>query len=322
MLSKLKGKVLFAFSDPGGAKPILALIEESQIENCLVVSDRSYPFYKDFKPEVKVTNEDPAAIIDSYKPHLIFTGTSYPSNFDKQFIKAALDNNIECYTFVDHWTNMGLRFILDENTFLQPNQVWVIDERAKKIAIENNLDEDKIFISGNPYHRWLKNWKPVISKKDFVQSIGLNENEKLILFAPDPLSNINGKEKYGFDELTSLSEITDIFDNNNKLLKDYTVLIKAHPNQKKEKLKEILSNNKNFILLPESTDANTAIFYSDLVMGFFSSFLLEAKILGKQVLRYIPVPLQNDPIEELNIGTIINKENFLENLLTTKKHWN
>lgn len=322
MLSKLKGKILFAFSDPGGAKPILSLIEESEIKNLLVVSDRNYFFYKDFKTEVKVTDENPEKIIDSYKPDLIFTGTSYPSNFDKQFIKAALDNNIECYTFVDHWTNMGLRFILDENTFLQPNQVWVIDERAKKIAIENNLDEDKIFISGNPYHRWLKNWKPVISKKDFVQSIGLNENEKLILFAPDPLSNINGKEKYGFDELTSLSEITDIFDNNNKLLKDYTVLIKAHPNQKKEKLKEILSNNRNFILLPESTDANTAIFYSDIVMGFFSSFLLEAKILGKQVLRYIPVPLQNDPIEELNIGTIINKENFLENLLTTKKHWN
>jgi len=321
LLSKLKGKVLFAFSDPGGAKPILALIEESQIENCLVVSDRSYSFYKDFKPEVKVTNEDPIAIIDSYKPHLIFTGTSYPSDFDKQFIKAALDNKIECYTFVDHWTNMELRFSLNENTFLQPNQVWVIDERAKQIAIENNLDEEKIFISGNPYHRWLKNWKPVISKKDFVQSIGLNENDKLILFAPDPLTNINGKEKYGFDEITSINEMINIFEDNDELLKRYRILIKAHPNQKKEKLEKVISSNKNFILLPESTDANTAIFYSDIVMGFFSSFLLESQILGKKVLRYIPVPLKDDPIGELNVGTTINKENFLENLLAIK-NWN
>ncbi|MBX7046500.1 MAG: CDP-glycerol glycerophosphotransferase family protein [Ignavibacteria bacterium] len=322
MLSKHKGKILFAFSDPGGAKPILALIEESEIENYLVVANRSYPFYKDFKSEVKVISNKPEDIIKSFKPDLIFTGTSYPSDFDKQFIKLALENGIECYSFVDHWTNMNLRFRLDKETQLQPDQIWMIDERAKKIAIENNFDESKIFISGNPYHRWLKKWKPVVSKNDFLKSINLeNSGSKLILFAPDPLTNINGKEKYGFDELTALADFINIFASNKQNLSEYKILIKAHPNQKKEEIEKIIINKENFILLNDNIDTNTSIYYSDLVVGFFSSLLLEAEILNKKVLRYIPVPMNVDPIGELNVGKIVNKDSILENLLAIK-NWN
>ncbi|MBS1514060.1 MAG: hypothetical protein JSS63_03445 [Bacteroidetes bacterium] len=322
MLSKHKGKILFAFSDPGGAKPILALIEESEIENYLVVSDRSYPFYKDFKSEVKVTSDKPEDIIKSFKPDLIFTGTSYPSDFDKQFIKLALGNGIDCYSFVDHWTNMNLRFRTNETTQLQPDQIWMIDERAKKIAVENNFDESKIFISGNPYHSWLKKWKPVVSKNDFLKSINLeNSGSKLILFAPDPLTNINGKEKYGFDELTALNDLINMFRSNEQDLAEFKVLIKAHPNQKKVEIEKIIIDKENFILLRDNVETNTSIYYSDLVMGFFSSFLLEAEILKKRVLRYIPVPMNVDPIAELNVGKIVDKGNILENLLAIK-YWN
>lgn len=322
MLSKHKGKILFVFSDPGGAKPILALIEESEIENYLVLSDRSYPFYKDFKSEVKVTSEKPEDIIKSFKPDLIFTGTSYPSDFEKQFIKLALENGIECYSFVDHWTNMNLRFRLDKETQLQPDQIWMIDERAKKIAVENNFDESKIFISGNPYHRWLKKWKPVVLKNDFLKLIKLEDSDsKLILFAPDPLTNINGKEKYGFDELTSLIDLINIFNSNEQDLAEFKVLIKAHPNQKKEEIEKIIIDKENFILLDDNIDTNTSIYYSDSVVGFFSSLLLEAEILNKKVLRYIPVPMNIDPIGELNVGKIVNKDSILENLLAIK-NWN
>lgn len=322
MLSKLNKKILFAFSDPGGAKPILSLIEESKPENFSVVSDRSYNFYNDFKSSVKIIHNNFIEEINSYKPDLIFTGTSYPSEFDKQFLKIAIENNIECITFVDHWTNMDLRFRLDELTFLEPTQVWVIDDRAKEIAIKTGIPEDKIVISGNPYHRWLKNWKPKISKQAYLDSIGLkHSSDNLIIFAPDPISNINGIQKYGFDEYSALKDLIDLFAKNKSELSHYKVLIKSHPNQDRKKLEEIISGNENFSLLPNEVETNTVIYYGDFILGFFSSFLLEAKILGKKVLRFIPVPMEVDPIGDLNVGKIVNNDSLLTNLLSTK-NWN
>lgn len=317
----LEGKVLFVFSDPGGAKPILSLIEETNIETCLTVSNRHYSFYDDFRTQVKIVENDFEEIVNSYKPDLIFTGTSYPSDFDKQFLKIALEKNIKCYTFVDHWTNMDLRFTY-ENTFLEPSQVWVIDERAKEIAMQAGVPESKIIISGNPYHRWLKNWEPKISKEIFLESIGLKNNtDTLIVFAPDPLSNINGMEKYGFDELSALKDLIELFEKHQSELSHFKVLIKAHPNQNREKIEEIIHDNKTFILLPYDTDANTMTYYGNIIIGFYSSFLLEAKILDKEILRFIPVPMKEDPIGELNAGTIVNKESLLSNLLN-RTNWN
>ncbi len=321
MQQKLKGKILFAFSDPGGAKPILSLIEEIQPDEYLAVSNRSYSFYDDFKTQVQMIENDFEKIVNSYQPDLIFTGTSYPSDFDKQFLKIALEKNIDCYTFVDHWTNMDLRFTY-ENNFLEPSQVWVIDERAKEIAMKAGIPKDKIVISGNPYHKWLKNWKPRVIKEVFLETIGLkNITDTLLIFAPDPLSNINGIEKYGFDELSALKDLIELFEEHESELSHFKILIKAHPNQNRKKIEKIIQKTKNCILLPNDIDANTVTYYGNITIGFFSSFLLEAKILGKEILRFIPVPMKEDPIAALNVGTIVNKESLLTNLLKVK-NWN
>ena len=48
MVLKLKGKGLFVFSDPGGAKPILSYVALNKISNYFIISDRVYNFYTDF----------------------------------------------------------------------------------------------------------------------------------------------------------------------------------------------------------------------------------------------------------------------------------
>ena len=39
---------LFIFSDPGGAKPLLAFIENHKLKDYKVISDRVYDFFLDF----------------------------------------------------------------------------------------------------------------------------------------------------------------------------------------------------------------------------------------------------------------------------------
>ena len=75
ILPKLVGKGLFVFSDPGGAKPCLSYILINNCSNYIVISDREYKFYSDFKINVIITEEVERYIFE-YKPDYIFSATS------------------------------------------------------------------------------------------------------------------------------------------------------------------------------------------------------------------------------------------------------
>ena len=51
-----------------------------------------------------------------------------------------------------------------------------------------------------------------------------------------------------------------------------------------------------------STDLNSLIYHSDIIIGMFSSLLVEANLFGKKILRHIPKTKTIDPLKHLNIG--------------------
>lgn len=313
MRPKLIGNIVFVFSDPGGAKPCLSLIELNNLSNATAISDRQHTFYSCFKTNVIILKDNYEQFIESINPDLIYTGTSYTSDIEKQFIKIAHFRNIPCYSFVDHWTSISQRFKDISGKMILPDKVWVIDEHARQIAIKEGIDRDKIVISGNPYHKWLKKWKASESKVEFFNNIKLKQPYKrILLYAPDPLSNVNGIDIYGFDELSATLALIKIFDAHKTELKDWIVLVKAHPNQDMCKLKDYISGHDFFFMLPENVDTNLAIYYSDVVMGFFSSLLIEASIMNKQVLRFLVGKVENDPLAELKIGNVVYPFTFIQ----------
>src|ERR1043165_874442 len=251
VLPGLKGKGLFVFSDPGGAKPLLAFIETitGRLTAVKIISDRVYPFYHDFASPVEKPFATPEKDILNFSPDFVFTGTSYTSKIELDYLKAAHKHHIPTYSFVDHWTNISKRFVDVDGSMILPGKVLVIDERAKQIAIQEGIDKSQVTAIGNPYHEWLRNWKPVGSKNDYLQQIGLpGERSKILLFAPDPLSNVNGCEVYGFDELTATTTLVKLFDNNTGAFKNWKVLIKAHPNQERNKLNNVIGGREVFYM--------------------------------------------------------------------------
>jgi hypothetical protein len=272
-----------------------------------------HTFYNNFNVVVEICDKNFNAIISKYIPNFIVTGTSYRSTIEKEIHKIAAREGIPCFAFVDHWTSFRERFEQADGSLLVPDQVWVVDERAKTLAIKAGIPEQRIVISSNPYYDWLGKWKPIISKRTFLDHAGLlSSSERLLLFAPDPLSNIDGKQIYGFDEIEVISQIENLFNSNQ--IKNWIVLFKAHPNQDTDVLKNVLKRCNHIQLLPENIDTNTALYYSDAVMGFFSNILIEASILGKAVLRYLPFELENDPFAGLRIGTKTNQHQLSEHL--------
>ena len=269
MLPNLNGRGLFVFSDPGGAKPVLSLVQiiESNLDFYKIISDRNFSFYRDFYVDVSEPLLSVELEILDAKPDFLFVGTSYTSNIELRYVKEATKLGIKTYAFVDHWTSLRERFLLGNET-VYPSTILVIDETAKKKAVDSGIPNDLIEVFANPYHLFIAQWKPSISKKLFFSQFNLKtDGKKIITYAPDPLSNVNGELIYGFDEISATKKLCESI---KEMDENYIFLFKPHPNQNLTQIKKVISSR--MVLLENDTDTNSLIYYSDLIIGFFSNF--------------------------------------------------
>ena len=299
---------LFVFSDPGGAKPILGLITliKKNLKDFRIVSDRTYSFFKEFDFDVNKPNIN--YDIDNFNPDFIFTGTSYTSKIELEYIEKSKIKNIVSYSFVDHYSDISNRF-LNNGKLVLPSVILVIDEHAKKIAISESLPIEKIKILSNPYQEFLRKWKPNISKKEFLLKNNILSNN-YIIYAPDPLSNNGGIKKFGNDENNILKMIVKSLEGFNDIL----LIIKPHPNQDIEFLINNVEFNNTKYKVVDDIQVNDLIFYSKVVIGIFSNFLIESKILNKDIIR-ITKNIKLDHLKKRNIGTVCKNEKELKKAL-------
>lgn len=301
-----------AFSDPAGTNSCIALFEMYRLQNKPLphlYSNRSC-FSSKYQPFVR--NEVPD--FSHHNFDCLFTGTSHPVSSDKfevNAIQQAKANHVHVISFIDHWMNFKLRFegLMKEE---MPDEIWVIDERAKELAIEEGLDEDKLKVKGNPYHYYLKNfWHSEFESKQYLNQLGIRTDCLHILFAPDPLSLRNRNHQTGFTEADALESILKVLSGQQFRV---CLIIKMHPLQPEEILKTILNKYKevSHFLLKEADNCEL-ISACDLVIGFYSNFLLEAKTLGKPVIRFFPGNTAADLLRNtVGMESLCNNEKELE----------
>ena len=295
---QLPGKhIAFVFSDAAGANACIALAKICEAEEkvpTLLFSNKKYS-----EAEDRLTVSDSVPSFRSLRIDCVFTGTSHPSSsnhFEVNCIKKAVREKIYTISFIDHWTNFKLRFDgLEKSEY--PDEIWIVDETAKQLAISEGLPEEKLFIRMNPYHYYLKNyWRPQYSNKNYFGELQIPKTGFHILFAPDPLSIRNGKKVAGFDEEEALNDLLLIISQLNSGIR---LILKCHPLQPVDKLLELIkrNNNPNCVLITEA-DTLELINASDIVVGFYSNLLLEAEALKKKVIRYFPGKPEADLLKD------------------------
>lgn len=307
------GKGLFVFSDPGGAKPVLALISLQRIKNHLVISDRNYDFYNDFQIDVKQYEDDmELKVFQKDKFDFLYTGTSYTSKIELKFIQQARMNNIHSWSFIDHYTNFEQRFEYN-GYFVFPDTICLTDEKAYNIGLSTRLPHEKLFITGNYYHKWLESfWKPKLDKNQLFDLLNIAKTTKLIIYAPDPLSNVGGIDKYGFDEISIFKILLDGLKNYSS--EKFTLLLKVHPNQNLSLFKNIPIECYK-IVSNDFIDTNSLLYHSSIIIGMFSNILVEASIMQKRVIRILIGLKVIDPFESNDVGVIINTIEDLDTIL-------
>lgn len=286
----------FVFSDPAGANACIALSRMYASEN------GEYPMLFSNKMHFQGPVEnfhltETVPDFESLNIDCVFTGTSHPASsnyFEVNCIREAKRKNIYTISFVDHWVNFRLRFEgLAKTEF--PDEIWVVDSRAKELAIKEGLEDIRIKVVGNPYHYYLKNiWQPGYVGKDYLRQLNIRVEGMHILYAPDPISLRFPVEEVGFSEATALDDLLNVVDG----LSDVHVIVKTHPLQSISGLQAVIDKhadvNCTLVTIADIPELLNAV---NIVVGFYSNILLEAKALNKNVIRYFPGDKEFDQLK-------------------------
>jgi CDP-glycerol glycerophosphotransferase (TagB/SpsB family) len=135
-----------------------------------------------------------------------------------------------------------------------------------------------------------------------------------ILFAPDPLSIRDGKQKAGFTEAEALEQLAHATKN---LKADVQLVVKCHPLQPLDVFSGVIQRSPVKIHLLAEADPLELLHASDVVIGFYSNMLLEAEAIGKKVIRFFPGNESADLLRHKTSLPVIKDE---ENLLAALKH--
>jgi hypothetical protein len=306
-------KILLFARDPGGANTIMPLIEP--------LKDRGYEVLvfgkdvalirfaannieaKDITKEMGGINEvNISNFIKVKRPNFIITGTSADDMTEKYLWKEAEKLKIPSFAIIDQWLNYGIRFsrygvdkmeeYLKRKEFdYLPTKILIMDDLAKKEAIEEGLPAERIIVSGQPYFEYLKNKK---FDQKVLQKIKTKNNiksgEYIIVYASEPIRKTYGESSttdhfWGYDEISVFKCLYKaMLIASEKFNKKIKLIIKPHPKEDLDHYNELIFSLKKgsiTIKLDKESDSQYLIKLADLVCGMSSMFLLESYLLGK-----------------------------------------
>ena len=313
-------KLIFGFSDPGGANQIAAILhrlnngKDKKEVHFRILTDESGYKHNDLLPYLEIVESELDSlekIILDFQPDEIFTTASLFSYIEHNLIRLANKHGINSLTFLDHWTGYYKKFCRDGEAHF-PDLILLNDDRAKEIAIEQGLPRERLHIVGNLFYENLMSYTPSISRDELCNYFDIDINKKIILFISDSISEQNGgykvsMNKFGFNEISIftsvLKEIHKISESRKINPKDFVLLIKLHPKEDLVKYDHLIANTpleKCIVIQSSDVSNHDILYYSNFHVGMFSSMIIESIILGKKVLR---VEINN------SIGDLINIDN-------------
>jgi hypothetical protein len=343
-------KIILFSRDPGGANTIIPLVKPLEKKGYVVElfgKDAALEKYANAQVQsVDITKSIHEISKDSIldflkrkKPDFIITGTSGNDCTEKYLWAASNKLKVPSFAIVDQWMNYGIRFskyqIMDigkynehkKHDFL-PTKILIMDEYAKKEAINEGLEPSMLIVTGQPHFEALREYKSenVTSGPERInRKYNIAESAYLITFASEPISKDYGiNEAYmGYNE----QAIFKILANNlKKIALDFdrkiTLIIKLHPREQENSYRDILdlSDEKIDIHIDKNSNPLDLILSSNLICGMSSMFLIESVILGKPVIS-VQIGLNNKNPFILNrrgiIKSILDEDSLFMELKST-----
>ena len=267
--------------DAGGAEIISCWIALHKGTYSLALKGPACKIFKKKYPDAEILSLEDALKNADW----VLCGTGWQSSFEKEAIKYAKNRNIRVVAYLDHWVNYKQRF-MDGEKEIYPDEIWVADQNAQKIA-EDIFFDTPIILKGNPYLDELK--KNIIKLK--LSKTNNSCLKKSVLYVCEPkrehaLIKYGNERYWGYTE----EEALEFFYNNLKYIDENIDIIRVrpHPSEKEGKYSWFKEVNPSLIKIVGEEDLIIEIINSDIVVGCESMALVVGLLANKQVISSIP----------------------------------
>ena len=208
------------------------------------------------------------------------TGTSLIDKTNCVLIEVAKKMKIPTLGFLDHWKGFDRFFNENNDPIYIPNWLGVIDQLTCERLVSNNIIPNRIASIGHP---WLDHL--------YIESVNLNNDgaskKILIVSQPEP------KNKFYsiFCDEVNHNRVTKYITKMRS--KEYNAFYRPHPKESKSGFTNLPIDTSNYIDVLNNYD---------IFIGYDSMMLLEASIMGKQVLYITDSMIKNNSDQKIPIN--------------------
>ncbi len=283
--------------DAGGAFYIAKLI--NSLTNTLNIDFfTSGPAQEIIKRELRAERYKPLKFktleqFDNLYYKLILTGSGWASDQELNGIQIARENNINSITLVDHWVNYRRRFLRGNSLFL-PDEIWVVDEFAYNIAIEE-FGKNEVLI--NRVRDPIK-FEIAKLKKEI-------EEEDRILYITEPISSfgkmVKSNQEIKISEKDALNKFISFM---SKLNSHTQVAVRVHPSEDIKQYRKMFNEFNVRIDFTQEPNPLVDVIRSRYVVGLESVMLVWALMANKRTFTLLPINGRVCGLPHLGIETI------------------
>ena len=316
-------RLLFFSCEPGGAEvliPVIELLRENRNYETVVLG-YSHALERFSKKdvsfiEINSIEKNDFELINRFSPHFIFSSAaSMPSkDMSEKFLwQNAKRMGIPTLAFLDQWQNYALRFSGDsqeERLKYLPDYINCINSIAKNEMIREGFSSDILVTLGHPYLTGLGSEYNSINRDDIRKELSISDGQEVILFVSEAIYEHYGNRR-GYNQY---EVIEGFLRNMAEEYADAAILLKLHP---KDEIQNYIYLQRqyeelDFRILANEFSPVTCLRASDRVYGMTSLMLIEAYILGKQVVSLQPNLRVEDPLILSRCGLIHRISSFNE----------
>jgi len=272
-------KVLIVANDAGGAEILAHFVLANKQYNFFVCL--TGPAKKIFKNRCSgIKSISSGSFIQKHRREQpwILTGTSCSSDTERKAIATAKGYNIFCVSFLDHWVNYKQRFAGGA----LPDEIWVGDKFAFKLAQEQGFPKEKLKLVSNPLFKKAKALSHKKTKHKFKTLLYLSE----WMFSKKELVAGWCSHQWGGSPYKRL----EVFIESLKQRKDIKqLIIRLHPAERMAGYKGFLKKDYPFkVSFSGQFDIMKDIAKADEVYGSETMGLVLALLMKKQVFSFLP----------------------------------
>lgn len=241
--------------------------------------------------------------------HLVVTGTSVNGvNQERAAVRWAARSGVPSLSVLDFWSNYAARFRDTADAPLElPTTIAVMDERARDDMLAEGFPADRLVVTGQPAFdgiaEFRAHWTDSMrceTRRELREELA-NADGSIVLFASQPLAEMSAltqasgtpiNERDVLDALVASLDAIATDDDN------MVLVVRPHPREEID-VSEIPNAGRARVVVSRAGRPWAAALAADVVVGMTSVFLLEAALLGCNVVSIQPDQQHADPLPAL-----------------------